>query len=148
MSVYQASIEISASIFFSCQNRKSELSIDILFVWEIFSSDAVWVHKKYFAKLLQNRTLSAVLKTCSLYVVRSRALFFYFDEKNIFLIFWQFRWETDKLNSIFLNCECGTHSKFEFLEFSLSVSHREIFKILEQYFFHVKIEKQSSRLVY
>ena len=43
--------------FFSCQNRNLELSIDILFVWEVFPSDAVGVHKKYFAKLVQNPNL-------------------------------------------------------------------------------------------
>ena len=61
LSVYHKSINISVSIFFSCQNRKLELSIDILFVWEIFSSDAIGVHKKYFSKLVQNPTLCAVL---------------------------------------------------------------------------------------
>ena len=66
MSVYHESIEILVSIFFLCQNRKLELSIDILFVCEVFPSDAVGVHKKYFAKLVQNPTLSAVLNNCSL----------------------------------------------------------------------------------
>ena len=53
--------------FFLCQNRKSEFSIDILFVWEVFLSDVVGVHKKYFAKLVKNPSLSAVLHKCALY---------------------------------------------------------------------------------
>ena len=55
-------------------------------------------------------------------------------EKKFDVKFWVFLWETDKLNSMFGNYECGTHSKYQSFEFSLSVSQKHTQNFTSNFF--------------
>ena len=43
-------------------------------------------------------------------------------------------WKVEKLNSMFWNYECGTHSKFNLFEFSLSVFDRNMINHIKIFF--------------
>ena len=58
----------SESKFFSCQNTKSELSIDGLIIYVSFSNFNVGEPQNIFVKILENPTLSALLNFVSLYL--------------------------------------------------------------------------------
>ena len=69
---------------------------------------------------------------------QSKALTFYFDMKNFFNLIFENFWKTDKVNFTDSNLMCVyTHSKFQNMKVSLSVSHK-IFKSRIQKFFMLK----------
>ena len=57
----------SHSKFFSCQNRKSELSIDGLIIYVSHLNFDVGKHKNIFVKFLEKPTLNALLNFASLF---------------------------------------------------------------------------------
>jgi len=61
--------------------------------------------------------------------------------KNFFNLIFENLWKTDKVNFTRSNLMCVyTHSKFQNMKFSLSVSHKS-FKNWTQNFFHAKKRK-------
>ena len=102
------------------------------------------IYKIYFAAFLHRR-----FEVIQIWLTHQlKALIFNFGMKNFFnqLIF-ENLWKADKVNFTSLNLMCVyTHSKFQNMKFSLSVSHKT-FKNWIQNFFHAKIENQSLRLM-
>ena len=94
------------------------------------------IYKIYFAAFL-HRSFEVI----QIWLThQSKALIFYFGMKNFFNLIFENLWKTDKVNFTSSNLMCVyTHSKFQNMKFSLSVSHKT-FKNWTQNFFHAKIE--------
>ena len=101
------------------------------------------IYKIYFAAFL-HRSFEVI----QIWLThQSKALIFYFGMKNFFNLIFENLWKTDKVNFTSSNLMCVyTHSKFQNMKFSLSVSHKT-FKNWTQNFFHAKIENQSFWLM-
>ena len=156
----------------SCQNRKSELSIDRLIISGSLQRFDVRKRKNKFCKISQNCNLSALLNFTFLFHFskkRKKMQFVNFCNQmgRINQNWWNtnfymfFTWGRKKSLSLFFeNFVENRQNKFHILKFRVCVNTHQIwtreihfvcfpqiFKNRTQKFFHVKIENQSFRLM-